>query len=417
MKTFTLFKRDQAGHQMAKDAIGFRDRPWYAKFCFRGVNYLRCLQTTDSGIAQARARALYKEITDAIIRGQYDRLDGTKTRHAVIATLGELIAAYRRSPVDAKYGTRESNINSLVNIMKKTRGAERDALLQTPYPALLTAETAAAHFSAYASQAAAGPDQESAARSKRTANSLWLQASSLCAPRALAFYKTLGMFHPCLDDFLNAGTLHRFTRLPRICYNPPADEVIAATLGAWELLEDRNLFLAIGLELAFGLRVGEVAQARSGWFNYRQGYPVLDGTAQVKNGTGLIQVRALDPFYTTLRTKATARGWLNLDHDELLITGSDSFRSDGIERAVSAFLRTHGWTTRKTNHALRAYAGSQIAMKYGIYEAQTWLRHSSVKVTEGHYSHFIHKFKPANPENLTARWATLETVEKETEHA
>jgi hypothetical protein len=32
-----------------------------------------------------------------------------------------------------------------------------------------------------------------------------------------------------------------------------------------------------------------------------------------------------------------------------------------------------GWETQKTNHGLRAYAGSQIAMKYGIYEAQTWL--------------------------------------------
>jgi integrase len=74
---------------------------------------------------------------------------------------------------------------------------------------------------------------------------------------------------------------------------------------------------------------------------------------------------------------------------------------------VSEFLRkdAHKWETMKTNHALRAYAGSQVAMKYGIYDAQCWLRHSTVKVTEQHYSHFIKRFRPADLDTIPARWA------------
>ena len=46
-------------------------------------------------------------------------------------------------------------------------------------------------------------------------------------------------------------------------------------------------------------------------------------------------------------------------------------------------------------------------MKYGIYEAQMFLRHSTVKVTEQNYSHFVNKFKPADLATIPARWATI----------
>jgi len=398
MKTFTLFKRSDQ-----------RDAPYYFKFTFRGKTWLRCLQTNDAAIAQQRARALHKEITESIITGQFERLDATKTRHTVHATLAELIAAYRQSPVDAAQKTRESNINALYNVLRRANvAADVNRLNSTPYPQLLTAVTAAKFF-AQACFETRADDQTENVRKKRTANSLWLQAASICAPRAIAYYKTLGIYHDCLDAFSNAGILHRFTRLPRIEYNPPADDMIQKTLAAWEAFEDRNVFLAIGQILAFGLRADEVAQSRTSWWTTRHGYPVLDGEARVKNKTGIVQVRALDPFYTTMRVKAISRGWLTLGTgDSPVITGSDSYRDDGFEREVSAFLRSHGWETQKTNHALRAYAGSQVAMKYGIYEAQTWLRHSSVKVTESAYSHFIRKFKPQNLDDIPARWAVLD---------
>jgi integrase len=418
MKSFSLFKRGPDGKAVCpakfnlQPSTVWRDRHWHFKFTFRRRVYTRCLQTNDAAIAQARARALHKEITEAVIAGQFERLDGTKIRHAVCATLGELLSAYRQSPVDASRKTREANCQALLHLLKKIEAG--DNVLKTPYHEILNARTPAQFFGLAAAADSGDDDDDSSG--KRTANSNWAKAASLCAPRALAYYKSTHIYHSCLDDFLQAGLLHRFTRLPRIEYNPPEDATIQNTLAAWEALDDRNLFLALGHELAFGLRIGEVAQARWNWWTVRQGYPVLDGEAHVKNKTGLVQVRALDPYYTTLRLKALARGWLPSPGGEeqgeagspLIITGSNAFRTDGIFRAASDFLRRQGWQTRKTNHALRAYAGSQIAMKYGIYDAQTWLRHSSVKVTEGHYSHFIRKFKPANLDDLTARWAVLD---------
>jgi hypothetical protein len=50
-------------------------------------------------------------------------------------------------------------------------------------------------------------------------------------------------------------------------------------------------------------------------------------------------------------------------------------------------------------------------MKYGIYDAQAWLRHSTVKVTEDSYSQYVKDFKPANLDDIPARWATLERPE------
>ena len=93
------------------------------------------------------------------------------------------------------------------------------------------------------------------------------------------------------------------------------------------------------------------------------------------------------------------------------LKGTETYRTDLAFRAVSTRVRGLGWGTRKTNSAFQADAGSQIAMKYGIYDAQVWLRHSSVTATEGHYQQYVADFKPANQDDIPARWATLERPE------
>jgi integrase len=388
MKTFALHKRSET-----------RDAPWYFKFAFRGVVYPRCLQTNDASIAQQRARLLHKEITEAIIAGQFERLDGTRMRNVGYSSWAEVEAAYLRYPGRRPAPkTRRGNINCLGKIMADM-GKALDVGAMT-YDLLRAWKLQKAAF--------ANGKQIDANHTRvlRTSNSVLRQARSVFSDDMREYFtEDCRLKLPgSLDKFL---AVKPFADLPRIEYNPPSDEIIQRTLAAWEVLDDRNLFLAIGHELAFGLRIGEVAQAKWSWWTARQGYPVLDGEAHVKNKTGLVQVRALDPFYTIMRTKAIARGWLTGD---FIILGSASYRADGLPRGVSDFLRGLGWQTQKTNHALRAYAGSQVAMKYGIYDAQTWLRHSSVKVTEAHYSHFVCKFKPANLDDIAAHWAVLDQV-------
>ena len=410
MKTtnkFRLFKRDDDGREMLPGTAGYKDRPYYFRFTHRGKAYPRCLETSDATEAQRRAKAKYAEIVAAVSTGEYQRLDATKLRATHSTELADLLTAYRTGPSEANATTRQINSNAL----KQIAGTARTVRDLTPTLIRQWFETVQLAVLNCA-------DQDTAASLKRSANSRWAQAKSVFTGRCLSHYQDAGhIANPdALLDFVRAGDRARFNRIPKQNYNPPAETIIANTLTAWENLTDRDLFLAIGHELAFGLRLGEMSQARWNWHATRNEYPVLDGRAHVKNGSGLIQVRALDPYFSTLKRVAIARNWWPKEQgtDTLIIQGTETYRTDGLFRAVSDWLRTLGWETMKTNHALRAYAGSQVAMKYGIYEAQMFLRHSTVKVTEANYSHFIQKFKPANLDTLPARWATIPTAPKVT---
>jgi integrase len=387
---FSLFKRPD------------RDSDhYYFRFSFRGKSYTRCLETADAKDAQARAKLKYGEITEAVRKGEFDRIDNTKTRHESTGTLEQLIEAYKVSPSDASAATRKTNSNALLQIVPK--GTILD----------LTPTAARAHFTKVNAAALAEPDQLKAASTRRTGNAVWRKAKSLFVPKCLEYYKSKKLYHPTMGEFVSAGEAAKFTgrTVPKVAYNPPRDEVIKETLAAWATLAetDRNLYLAIGHELSFGLRIGEVAQVTWGWHTNRNGYPVLDNAAHVKGGTGWIQVRALDPYFTQMRIQIDLHDWRG-EPDEYVITGSEAFRTDALFRSATEWLRLHGWATQKTNHALRALVGGQVAMRYGIYEAQMFLRHSTVKVTEQNYSHFIQKFKPANTDDLPARWASVSEV-------
>lgn len=397
MKQFRLFKRDPQGREMDPAAPGYKDRPYWFRFQFRNQSYPRSLETNDATEAQRLARLRYREITTAVIRGESTRLDAP----APVGTLEQLYAAYRVGPSEANANTREMNILALQAIAGDATTIDQ-----------LTPQRVRQSFAAVSARLLELTDQEKIASLKRSANSRWSKASSLFTPRCLAHYldQQLIPSTAALVDFVNAGNLAEFTRIPKVAYNPPNEKILAATMAAWEALTDRDLFLVIGHELSFGLRIAEMAQARWAWHQVRNNYPVLDSTAHVKNGTGQLRVRALDPWYTTMIQRIQLKKWRTAD-DDLIIQGPDAYRLDAIFRSVSDFLRNLGWATKKTNHALRAYAGSQVAMKYGIYEAQSFLRHSTVKVTEQHYTHFVDDFKPADLDTIPARWAVAQPIE------
>ena len=377
---------------------------YYFEFTFRSRRYLRCLDTADAAECQRRAKAKYSEITEAIIREEFERIDATKTRRVAVGTIAELIEAYKSGPSDASEGTRNNNCSSLCQIVPDT-GTIRD----------LTPAAARKFFQEVNTKALAEKDQQRAASMRRTANAVWRKAKSLFTPKCLEYYRDQKLYQPNMSEFVAAGEAAKFSgrSVPKVDYNPPSDEIIAKTLTAWTELAttDRNLYLAIGHELAFGLRISEVAQVKWGWHQVRSDYPVIDSAAHVKAGTGWIRVRALDPWYSQMMAQVELNEWRGED-DEYVITGCDTYRKDGLFRAVTEWLRKLGWETLKSNHALRAYVGGQVAMRYGIYEAQMYLRHSSVKVTEQNYSHFIQQFKPSDVKTIAGRWAVNRPTSK-----
>jgi len=107
-----------------------------------------------------------------------------------------------------------------------------------------------------------------------------------------------------------------------------------------------------------------------------------------------------------MRERIAEKSWQGKPKD-LIVTSNATYRTDGLLRAVSKWLRQQRWETLKTNQALQACAGSQVALRYGIYETQCWLRHSTVKVTEQNHSHFVSKFKPSDLATIPTRWAVL----------
>lgn len=405
------------------------------KFEYQGKTHKRSLETTDPKEGLRRAKLLKEQIKQALIRDRLDELTATKTRKTpdITTTLAQLTAAYETASLDPSPATRRQNIHALLGVVRASLPPSDNLQSENLKITALTADLARAWLKTRRAIAESAPDQATAARTKRTANSLAAQAASLFTKPALEAYRQAGLKLPDFDPFLSALSAGRFRKLKAKAYNPPADTVVTATLAAWPDLP-RNEFLAIGLMLAFGLRKGEVAQARWDWLQTREGHPVLTTeSGDFKNRTGAICITAVDPWYTTLITRAKTAGWLppacppsppsgeragvrglgseNLRSDNLIISGTLTERSEEVFRRVGAFLRQQGWATQKTNHALRDYAGSQIAMKYGLQNASFWLRHSSILVTQTHYTTFVSQLKNTNPDALAARWAIATPAE------
>jgi|GEM_PF-1348646 len=370
---------------------------YYFRIQSQGKRHMRKLcRTAEESFKKAR------QIIDALASGRFEVLDEIAARREVTATVADLCEVYKTSSVDASPDTRTQNIQGLHLILRAVYSVSDAGTLPITQ---VNAACARRWFEIAYKKCQTITDQAEQGSIRRSANSRYAQARSVLIERARDSYRDHGCWAECLAEFFNAFNTHKFTRLPKPDYNPPSDEIISATLDAWRQLSDRDLFLAIGHELSFGLRKGELAQTTWGHWKMREGYPVLDGPMNVKSGMAYISVRALDPFFSQMKARIDAEHWRGKDTD-FVISGPISNRTDSIYRAVGHFLHTHGWDTQKTNHALRAYSGSQIAMRYGIYEAQTFLRHSTVKVTEDHYSHFIRRFRPEDPTTLPVKWAT-----------
>lgn len=281
----------------------------------------------------------------------------------------------------------------------------------------------------------------------RTCNQAFTFAAALFTPKAvrsmtrdlkLSIPDTTEAFRKCYQtDRLDASDASEFKR--------PAEDVLRRTLVEWvrlgrtpgyvitspetkkpaPLLEihRRNMFIAVGLELAFGLRKGELKRVKWSWFDHIEGVPMLRcQMVDVKGGTNEINVVALHPFWTIMNRVIDRNGWRGAPDEYCLAerprshartstgllhpVGGQGDRTAHPADNVSSWLRGLGWTTQKTNHALRDYGASLITMKYGLDSASHWCRHASRTTTEGHYQRFVELGKMASPRKLAwIRWA------------
>lgn len=375
-KGFGKVKFRVAGREFTlRQRIAGKFAPWYLVGTINGKRFNHALGTNEAETAKQVARV--KFIQPALDK-EWGLVDSNKKRRHW-ATIGELLAAWRGLELGITDGHQRAAANALANVLRRAGCATPE----TESADILCGRTARKFFDAV-NRECADLDQVTAASRKRSANSVFNQAKSVVQVAALARYRDAGLNVPDVAEFVTEGNAERFDKGLDLDQEPPGPELMAGVLAEWPKLEDWNEFAAVGLELAFGLRAGEVAQARWEWFTVRDGLHQLDAQATVKNGTGRIRVVALNPFWAQFEARARAAGkWLAAGS---VLDGSGTERSDLVFRRVSEWLRRLGWPLQKTNHGLRAWAGGQVTIRYRLEEAQIWLRHRSITTTQGHYT-------------------------------
>lgn len=373
---------------------------WYLHFEHRGKRY----QHSCGEVAKKAAIETAKIKIDAVMDGHKDALKASMHRSGETrnySSIGELVGTFEKMVLDIGENTRNTYVNCFRLVLSKALGV-KVAEVNNESAAVLSKETGRRYFEAVLVESQKQKAQKEQTRVKRSGNSIFNQAKSMLRPKVLAGYERAGLVLPDVDGFLSMFKAERFEGVTER-YDPPSDRAIRQTLHGWLKLTDRNQFLSVGLALACGLRKGEIQQVTWGMFTRSMGSPVLDGRGHVKNQSGAFCVTPIDPYWQLLMARIEREKWRGKD-DELLLQGTVTELTDTIFRDIGTWMRDLGWTTQKTNHALRAYSGSMVAMKYGIYRASAWLRHSSVKVTQGHYMHFLDG-RVFKPEKIRIRWA------------
>lgn len=377
--------RHQGKQYTLRKRTADRFAAWYFVSAVRGKRFNHALGSNDVRLAEQAARNKY--IVPAL-QEDWQRVDAGKLKRH-FATVGEVLAAWRGMVLKNEEPHRRAAANALLNLLRRVGFAQPEVVSTEQ----LTGRLVRRYFDA-AGKACAGLEQMAAARARSTANSLFNQAKSVFKAGALARYADAGIALPDMDDFIRAGKAERFDKGAEVEMEPPPLALVQAVRSGWPAVREWNTFAAVGLELAFGLRAGEAAQARWNWLVVEDGLWVMDARAwlagqrasgaKVKRRSGTLRVTALNPFFTVFRARALAEGRWGVG--ETVLEGTPTARRDGAFRAVGAWLRGLGWDLQKTNHGLRAWAGAQVVVRYGHGAAQLWLRHKSVTTTERHYT-------------------------------
>lgn len=363
---FTLRKRREG-----------RFEPWYLVSIIKGKRFHHSTQAPDVKTAEEVAKVKY--VLPAL-KQDWEKVNGNKLKRHW-ATVGELLAHWCGLNLGAAEAHKRQAANQLRNVLRQAGQTDPDAVSCGE----LNGRMAYAYFNAVEREAAECGSQIAAARRKRTGLSTWNQAKSVLQKNALVAYEDADLELPDMDEFLERGAMRvkRMKKDAKLEEAPPDLDLMAKLIEQWPALP-WNEFAAVGLALGFGLRAGEWGKARWEWFKARDGRVWIDTETDVKNKTGRLKVKGLNPFWATFAARAQREG--KRAAEGFIIEGTDGERKERVEVRVSEWMRAKGWKGQKTNHSFRAYAGALVVLRWGHAEARDWLRHASVETTQKHYT-------------------------------
>lgn len=353
-----------------------RWEPWYFVSIVAGRRFHHSTQATDVKLAEEVAKVKY--VLPALAQ-DWKRVEDNKLKRRQVS-VGELLKVWEALKLGAEAAHKHQAANQLRNVLRQAGYENPDS---EPC-SVLRGGTALAYFDKVAEEAEAALSQVLAARRKRTGVRTWCQAICVVQKAALVAYEEAELAVPDVAEFLGRGAMRvkRMKKESKLQEAPPDLDLMGRLLAEWPALP-WNEFAAIGLALAFGLRASEWRKARWEWFKVSGERWCLDTETDVKNKTGQLKVTALNPFWRTFTERAEREGKRVVEG--YVLAGEDNERK-GVEKLVSAWMRSKGWKGQKTNHAFRAYAGALVVLRWGHGEAKHWLRHASVTTTEKHYT-------------------------------
>lgn len=442
---------------------------WYFKCHVGNVRERKSLGTANWALAVTEAKLIIDALLHARMTGRRDALDvalgRAKKTNAVpdTSTFAELFAVVERLDMLADSRSRSTYVWGARKFLAFSLGcSEADAGVQPL--GILDGAFGTAAFARAIAHAATLPDQAAQIKFRRQFQGWFANLKALFAPDAVRSMPALGITPPPLEalEAFRKSKPKRFKVSKAAEFIAPSPAVLRETFRQWIKLgairrhpvyyvrggsanskkrnalqplhetARRNMFIAIGYMLACGLRKAEAAQIRERHVT-RDGHGVprlvADGI-KVKNKTGKLEVKPLNPFWHILQKTIDRNGWrFSPDGppspDDYVLTeraqvDGHSARSPGLvfkrggpcDRTywpfyhIGKWLRDLGWRLQKTNHALRDAAASYVTMKFGLDRAKIFCRHATRATTESHYSGFVDEDLMDNPKRLAwLSWA------------
>ncbi len=422
------------------------DASWYCVWKWKGEDFGGSLFSSSLTHAETQA----KVNIDAFLAGQRT----PRKIPALTATLDELFAAVDRLDMMTDARGRKTYVWGARKCFAFALGTDAAGVGRQPL-SVVNGETGAQFFTRAIAHALTLPTQAGQNKFKRQARGWFNLAKALFAADAVRSLPACGLpaLPPEAVEAFRKSKPKRFKVARQSEFIAPEPAVLRATLRQWVKLgrtpgyavaggagnskkrgerqplhetARRNMFLAVGLMVACGLRKNEVRQIR--WRHLTRdahGVPrLIARDVKVKKGDGVIEVKPLDPFWRMFHRTIDRHGWRGAPDDFVLAqrpkTAGRSARSPGLrfehgghsDRTywpfyhIGKWLRSLGWNLQKTNHALRDCAASLVTMKFGLMRAKLFCRHGQLATTESHYSRFVREEMMDEPKRLAwLRWA------------
>ena len=367
-------------HRGESYTLWMRRGKFYLRLTRNGKPLWKSLRTTAKVVAIERAK---KEL-DTLEKNDWKPAAKVVAPKST-ATLGEILEAFRQGGAQTLLSPRSIRqyAGSFEELVSTATGKEFDPLASS---SLLTEELIRRYM---ASCRSVDPKTKAPRRPDHSIQSSITQARGVLQENFSDIYRHLQM-----PDLTGFRVKKRFKKHIAAGFVPLERQTVidmeAAAHRLWEIRED--VWIPYAFMSVLGLRNGEVERAKWSDFSERAVYG-KDGQVQLAR---TFRVRADYEEAVTGEIEVPEDFWAKLlpykesATTEYVCPGKNKTeRAQVCERNINRFVERFIQGREKVSYELRKWAGSIVATKHGIYDAQRFLRHRSVTTTERYYATYL----------------------------